>query len=73
MNTNRLIDIVCKLLASNLCMGSGCGSVGRGAASDTRGPRIESSHRQTFISNICFLSTVWKTKIKKKRAAMAHF
>ena len=62
MNTNRLIDIVCKLLASNLCMGSGCGSVGRGAASDTRGPRIESSHRQTFISNICLLSTVNKEK-----------
>ena len=26
--------------------GSGCGSVGRAVASDTRGPRFESSHRQ---------------------------
>ena len=36
-----------------------CGSVGRAVASDTRGPRFESSHRQKFILNICFLSTVY--------------
>ena len=30
-------------------MGSGCGSVGRAVASDTRGPWLESSHRQKFI------------------------
>ena len=29
--------------------GSGCGSVGRAVASHTRGPRIESSHRQTLF------------------------
>ena len=29
--------------------GSGCGSVGRVVASNTRGPRFESSHQQTFI------------------------
>ena len=29
--------------------GSGCGSVGRAVASDTRGPRIKSSHQQKFI------------------------
>ena len=29
--------------------GSGCGSVGRAVASDTRGPQFESSHRQKFI------------------------
>ena len=42
-------------------MGSGCGSVGRAVASDTRGPRFESSHWQKFIYilNICFLSTVY--------------
>ena len=28
---------------------SGCGSVGRVGASDTKGPRFESSHRQKFI------------------------
>ena len=34
-----------------------CGSVGRAVASDTRGPRFESSHRQNLL-NICLLSTV---------------
>ena len=38
--------------------GSGCGSVGRAVASDTRGPRFESSHRQNLL-NICLLSTVY--------------
>ena len=54
---------------------SGCGSVGRAVASDTRGPQFESSLRQTFIYilNICLLSTIEKTKIKKKRPGMAHF
>ena len=28
--------------------GSGCGSVGKAVASDTRGPRFESRHRQSF-------------------------
>ena len=42
-------------------LGSGCGSVGRAVASNTRGPWFESSHRQKFIYilNICFLSTVY--------------
>ena len=29
--------------------GSGCGSVGREVASDTRDPRLESRHQQNFI------------------------
>ena len=29
--------------------GQWCGSVGRAVASNTRGPRFESSHRQKFI------------------------
>ena len=29
-----------------------CGSVGRAVASNTRGPRFESSHRQNLL-NIC--------------------
>ena len=37
-------------------MGSGCGAVGRAVASETRGPRFESSHRQ----NLYVLSTVLK-------------
>ena len=39
--------------------GSGCGSVGRAVASDTRFPRFESSHWQNLL-NICLLSTVLK-------------
>ena len=30
-------------------MGSGCGSVGRAVASNTRDPRFKSSHGQKFI------------------------
>ena len=43
-------------------MGSGCVSVGRAVSSYTRGPLFESSHRQTFIWNICLLSTVLKKR-----------
>ena len=55
-------------------MGSGCVSVGRAVASDTRGPRFESSHWQIFISDIyLFTVCIEKMKIKKKRPGMAHF
>ena len=57
-------------------MGSGCASVGREVASDTRGWRFESSHRQKFISilNICLLSTVyWKDENKEKEAGCGPF
>ena len=50
--------------------GQWCGSVGRAVASESRGPRFESSHRQKFnyLLNICLLSTVyWKDENKKKR------
>ena len=56
-------------------MGRGGGSVGRAVALDARGPRFESSHQQTFISDI-YLYTVncfEKPKIKEKRPRMAHF
>ena len=55
-------------------MGSGCVSVGRVVACYTRGgPRFASSHRQYFTHNICFLLTVEKTKMNKKRPGMSHF
>ena len=57
-------------------MGSGCGSVGRAVASDTRGPWLESSHWQKFIYilNICLLSTVyWKDEHKEKEAGNGPF
>ena len=55
-------------------LGSGCGSVGRAVASDTRGPRFESSHQRIFIKNIYLhiVNCVKKTKIKIKRPGMAH-
>ena len=34
---------------SNIVLGSGGGSVGRVAASDTRDPRFKSQHRQSFV------------------------
>ena len=54
-------------------MGSGCGSVGRAVAFDTRGPRFDSSHRQNFIEHLFIINCIEKTKIKKKRPGMAHF
>ena len=60
---------------SELCfhLGSGCGSVGRVVASNTRGPRFESSNRQDFIMNI-FTVNCWKVeKKRKKRPGMAQW
>ena len=65
-----------KLKQKHLFFGSGCGSVGRAVASDTRGPQFESSHQQKFIYkwNICLLSTVyWKDENKEKEAGNGPF
>ena len=48
--------------------GSGCGSVGRAVAFDTRGPRFDSSHRQKFIEHLFIINCIEKTKINKKEA-----
>ena len=53
--------------------GSGCGSVGRAVAFDTRGPRFDSRHRQNFIEHLFIINCIEKTKINKKRPGMAHF
>ena len=46
-------------------VGSGCGSVGRAVASDTRGPRFESSHWQkNYVGHLFTINCVGKTKIK---------
>ena len=52
-------------------MGSGCGSVGRVVAFDTRGLRFKSSHRQNFncILIICLLSTVYRKDENKEKEA----
>ena len=59
----------------NTSTGSGCGSVGRAVASDTRGSRFESSHWQTFISDIYLFTVncIEKMKIKKKEAGNGPF
>ena len=36
---------------------SGCGSVGRAVAFDTRGPRFDSSHRQNFIEHLFIINS----------------
>ena len=53
--------------------GSGCGSVGRAVASDTRGRQFESSHRPIFHNAHVFLLTAEKTKIKKQEAVNGPF
>ena len=54
-------------------MGSGCGSVGRAVAFNTRGPRFDSSHWPNFIEHLFIINCFEKTKINKKWPGMAHF
>ena len=49
LGSNPIWEVVRDLGKNVETMGSGCGSVGRAVASDSRGPRFESSHRQKFI------------------------
>ena len=51
---------------------SGCGSVGRAVASDTRGLQFKSGHRQNSYWNLC-IQPYRKMKMKKTRPGMAHF
>ena len=53
-------------------MGSGCGSVGRAVASNARGPRSESNHRQTYRADI-YLSTELKRQNKEKEVGKGPF
>ena len=52
--------------------GSGGGSVGRAVASNSRGPRFESSNRQKITLNI-YCQLYWKDENKEKESGMAHF
>ena len=52
--------------------GSGCGSVGRMVASNSRGPWFKSSHRQKFILNI-YRQLHWKDENKEKEAGNGPF
>ena len=42
----------------SIVLGSGCGSVGRAVASDTRGPRFESHHQKNLFISIEHLFTI---------------
>ena len=48
-------------------MGSGCGRVGRTAASNIRDPRFDSSHWQFLYRLLLTANIIEKTKIKKTR------
>ena len=53
-------------------VGSSCGSVGRAVASDTRGPRFESSHQQN-LHYLYTVNSIEKTKISKIAAEYGPF
>ena len=54
------------------CQGTGCGSVGRTVASDTRGPRFKSSQLQTLYYIFTVNWRYWKDE-KKKRPGLVQF
>ena len=54
-------------------LGSGCGSVGRAVASNSRCPWFKSSHRQKFIEHLSTVNCIEKTKIKEKVAGNGPF
>ena len=57
-------------------MASGCGSIGKAVASNTRGPRFKSSHRQNLYWIFVYLfiiNSIEKTKINKKRPELPTF
>ena len=48
-------------------LGSGGGSVGKAVASDTRGPRFNSRHQQSFYLNNVYCQLYWKDENKENR------
>ena len=69
LQLNPMDRKIFKVWVSKKNWGSGCGTVGRAVASDTRDPRFESQHRQKFI---CQLHYMEKAKIKQTRPGKAH-
>ena len=57
----------CSCWSNIIVEGSGCGSVGRAVASDTRGPRFEWTHRRNLIQY-----QLYRKDEKKKRPGKAH-
>ena len=53
---------------------TGCDTVGRAVASDTRNPRFESCHRQNlYVHFQLFWNCLEKTTVNQKEAGNAHF
>ena len=67
--TISLLKHVPNLLQHGQC----CGSVGRAVASETRDPRFESRHWQTFIKHSFTVNYVEKTKKRKEEAGNGPF
>ena len=69
LKTNKMAALGWMSLQQSIIpLGSGCGSVGRAVASDTRDPRFEFRHQQNFICQL------YKSKDKniKKRPGIAQ-
>ena len=72
LGSNPIWEVVRDLGKNVKTMGSGCGSVGRAVASDSRGPQFESSQQQKFILNI-YCQLYWKDENKEKDAENGPF
>ena len=55
-----------KLSVTSCLQGSGCGSVGRPVASETRGRQFESRHRKCYLINISIYCQLLKRRNKQK-------
>ena len=53
--------------------GSGCDSIGKAVASDTRDPRFKSSHQQILFTINCIWWMDWKDENKEKEAGSGPF
>ena len=56
-----------------LVLGQWCGAVGRAVASNSRGPRFESSHRQILLNIYLLLTVSRKDENKEKEAGNGTF
>ena len=75
MNAVETKSLHCMALLKLIDSGSGCGSVVKAVASDTRGLQFESSHQQKFINIEHFLlsAVYWKDENKEKEAGNGPF
>ena len=76
---SKIVICICKSVKYKIftskykSWGSGCGAVGRGVASDTRGPGFKSSHRQLLLNIYLLLTVCRKDENKGKEAGNGPF